>query len=150
MRTQIFQLFSSRLLSLLIGTVLCGGCEKSVETLPKYVVSGTVRVNGKPAAGVMITLVPAGETASGPFARLAAGVTDAEGDFELSTIVEGDGAFPGEYTATFKWLESNEFPPRDRFGGAFSDAKASNFPVTIEASENVLEPFQLEFANAGS
>ncbi len=147
MRAQRFPLFFRWLSRSALVAMLCAGCgEKTVETLPKYPVSGTVLVNGKPQAGVMVTLTPVGDTATGPNARGAAGVTDAEGNFELTTIVDADGAFPGEYTATFKWVEPNEFPPRDRFGGAFADAKTSKHQVTVEKTDNVLEPFELEFA----
>ncbi len=38
---------------------LCAGCgEKTVIDLPKYSVSGTVLVDGKPTAGVMVILSP--------------------------------------------------------------------------------------------
>lgn len=128
------------------ASLLCTGCgEKTVENLPKYPVSGNVLVNGKAVAGVMVMLSPQGD--SSPNARVAAGVTDAEGNFELTTIIDGDGAFPGEYAVTFKWLEPNEFPPRDRFDGIFADTGKSKYQVTVEKTDNVLEPFQLQFGN---
>ena len=136
---------SMRTIVLVLVSLACAGCgEKTVENLPKYPVSGTVLVNGKAVAGVAVMLSP-GDT--GPNARQAAGVTDADGNFELMTLEPGDGAFPGEYTVTFKWLEPNEFPPRDRFDGTFADPGTSKHQVTVEKTDNVLETFQLQFGN---
>ena len=144
--TRTFETKSPHLLLLMLGLALCAGCDQSLENLPKYPVNGTVLLNGKPAPGILVTICPTG-AAAGTFERPAAGVTDADGYFELSTIDSGDGALAGEYAVTFMWLESSEFPPRDRFGGAFSDVKASQFQVTVTTTENVLDPFELEFGS---
>ena len=59
-------------------------------------VKGKVTVAGAPMAGITVGFTPA----SG---RPASGVTDASGNFELSTYSKGDGAAPGKYKVFFSY-----------------------------------------------
>lgn len=59
---------------------------------PTYPVSGTVTWKGKPVEGARVVFVP-----QQPGGQAAAGITDAQGRYRLTTYVEGDGAPEGEY-----------------------------------------------------
>ena len=87
-------------------------------------VSGTVKLNGKPAEGVQVTFVPRqgiGTQNDPTQGRLATGTTDAEGNFTLFTPPGGAateethdqfaGALPGKYAVTFSlWVMSDGTP----------------------------------------
>jgi 5-hydroxyisourate hydrolase-like protein (transthyretin family) len=71
--------------------------------LPPNRTSGQVLVDGQPAAGVKITLLPVeGASEENP---LAMGQTDEEGRFELSTYNAHDGAPAGEYNVVLTWIK---------------------------------------------
>jgi hypothetical protein len=73
---------------LLLGALL--GCGRKNDLSP---VSGTVTVDGKPVAAAQVLFT----AASG---RPAAGETDAQGRYVLSTHETGDGAAVGTYSVT--------------------------------------------------
>jgi hypothetical protein len=78
-----------------------GGCgAKPVPT------KGVVTVDGKPLAKatVMFTSQEAG-------GKDATGFTDANGDFELTTVRMKDGALPGLYKVTVHYSETIDVPP---------------------------------------
>ena len=75
--------FLSMGLALLVG---CGG--SGLGTIP---VSGKITVDGQPMEGVMVVFNP------GDGGRAAAGRTDAQGIYKLTTEIAGDGALPGSY-----------------------------------------------------
>lgn len=81
-------------LSLLsLAVALCVGCggESNPPTQP---VTGVVKLDGKAIEGAQITFTP---DPSNPENRAAAGVTDAEGRYSLTSFVSGDGAMAGKY-----------------------------------------------------
>ncbi len=126
----------------LVAILSGAGCDNSVKKRPKYPVFGAVLVNGKPAEGVTVTLTPEDTGEYDATVRPASGISDAEGNFELSTTSEADGVVAGDYRVTFQWLESPG--SRDRFGGTFADAAKSTFHVTVEAGDNEIGPYELE------
>ncbi len=75
--------------------VLAIGCTSQPGPRPCYPVHGSVRVKGKPAAGVLVAFYPQDTTDKD--APTAAGTTDADGRFSLSTYVKNDGAPAGDY-----------------------------------------------------
>ena len=80
--------------SLLAVTVLlllsgCGG----EEAVPVVAAKGIVRINGTPAANVMVRFVPDGEQETGLIS--STGISDAEGRFQLVASDGRDGAVPG-------------------------------------------------------
>jgi hypothetical protein len=78
--------FSFFLLPWLVG---CGDA-KPVK------VQGAVTLDGKPLAGAMVTFLPFNEKQG----RAAAGLTQADGSFRLTTGKIDDGALPGQYRVT--------------------------------------------------
>jgi hypothetical protein len=79
-----FAIGVSSLLLCVIGAGCGGG-----ELVP---VQGTVKLDGKPLAGVSVLFL-----AQGADGRNATGFTDTDGVFRLSTLGREDGAMPGKY-----------------------------------------------------
>lgn len=75
----------------IVAALVLAGCWKTGRP-PTYPVTGTVTWKGKPVEGAWVVFVP--QEAGG---QAAAGITDAQGRYRLTTFVEGDGALEGEY-----------------------------------------------------
>jgi len=84
----------------------CGGVESEVEP-PLEPVTGTVTLDGEPAAGVAVTFAP-GEGTSG---NGASGMTDASGKFTLNYRTGSPGIPAGEYVALFSKLTQEDGSP---------------------------------------
>jgi hypothetical protein len=72
----------------------------------KVKVNGVVLLDGKPVEGATVTFLPV-NTDKG---KMAFGSTDKEGNFQLTTKTNNDGAFPGEYKVTVVYAEGAEPP----------------------------------------
>jgi hypothetical protein len=71
----------------------CGGSDSSKANRPKVVpADGLVTYQGKPLEGATIVLSPTGEGKHG-----ASAMSDANGQFQLSTFPPDLGAVPGDY-----------------------------------------------------
>ena len=79
------------------------------ESLPPAVVenvvpvSGTVKFDGKPQAGIQVSFAPFGQNLN---SRGGTAVTDAEGKFQLKNYMNADGIPAGQYVATFSWMDT--------------------------------------------
>jgi hypothetical protein len=78
----------------------CGGPGKPVKT------EGLITMDGKPIAGATVTFHPKAEGG-----RMATGLSDADGVFQLQTFAEADGALPGDYKVTVIKTEALEVSP---------------------------------------
>ena len=76
-----------------IAVSLLAGCGGGPNNPPTQAVTGTVTLDGNPIEGAIITFVPD----SGGTGQPAAGKTDAEGKYTLTTFVADDGAVAGSY-----------------------------------------------------
>ena len=103
---------------------IAGGALKDVVP-----VSGSVEVDGEPAAGVNIYLYPEGSANYVLFAR-----TDANGNYCWATYRSCDGIEPGKYILTFKHMP--KMTPKgkgdDLLKGQYVDPKKSTFKLTVE------------------
>ncbi len=91
-RSATFRLVSLSGLAAAAIMLPVAGCGPSrPTTIP---VSGAVTLDGKPAAGAQVMLVP--EDGGRP----AEGTTDDSGRFTLGTFEAGDGALPGRHAVT--------------------------------------------------
>ena len=94
------------------GVVLClitfSGCGDSVDpNRPKtYPVSGTVTQGGQPVADANVTF----HAKDG--SRGAVGVTDANGNFQLTTFTAGDGAVAGEHEVSITKYDQPKITPK--------------------------------------
>ncbi|NLF68617.1 MAG: hypothetical protein GX575_06110 [Candidatus Anammoximicrobium sp.] len=72
------------------------GCGSDLVTAP---VSGTVRADGQPVNGGVVTFAPVGGDASA--GKPAGGAVQADGTFVLSTESKGDGAILGRHRVIY-------------------------------------------------
>lgn len=123
--------------------------------LEPHPVSGQVVINGEPAEGCTVVLVPSDEELKNEV--LPGGTTDAEGRFEITTHETGDGAPAGNYGVTIRWeatkwrgmeeeLRIDPVQPvgPDRLQGRYSSPEKSGLTAVIKKGENRLEPFRLD------
>ncbi|MCA9193467.1 MAG: carboxypeptidase regulatory-like domain-containing protein [Planctomycetales bacterium] len=86
----------------LISLSAFAGCgDPGIGTVP---VKGKVLVDGNPLEGVVVVFNPS-EGSSG---RAASGRTDAQGIYALTTVVNGDGALPGDYKISVSKYENED------------------------------------------
>lgn len=99
--------------------VLAAGCGGgSTKGAPKTVpVKGVVNYKGKPMPNLSVGFRPAAATGGTDSPRIASGVTDANGQFELMTVQPGDGAVPGDYEIVISFVP-DEVPPMPGFPGS--------------------------------
>src|SRR5438445_6013116 len=89
-------------LALLSSSPGCsGGVGNTVKT------GGSVTLEGKPVGGATVTFHPEKKEQG----RVAAGLTDEDGVFQLQTFVPADGALPGDYRVTVIKTEAVAAPP---------------------------------------
>ncbi len=97
----------TRLLAVLLGTIIAGCHSRDSDLPPQYPVSGLVTLDGKPLAGAGIMFLPRGETrGTGAFA-----MTGADGKFSLKTDYGGDGAPEGEFSVTVSKVVNRDGTP---------------------------------------
>lgn len=83
----------SKAVLLLVFGLACGGCGGG-DRPQVYSVSGTIIYKDKPVEGATVNFYTEGSP------RVAGGVTDAAGKFELTTFDTGDGAVAGDHIVT--------------------------------------------------
>ena len=138
---------------LFIPTVLLlAGCGKSdSEAVVVHPVSGQVVYDGKPVAGVEITLLPTDAPMVPIIPRNPRAVTDGEGRFVIGTFTESDGAAEGGYQIICHWpktapgAESEEEidPSEDDRLLRWYDPMNSKFSVRVKPGENIVPRLQL-------
>ncbi len=132
---------SSLALLLSLAATGCGGGSDGPATAP---VSGTVTVKGAPRGDLTVTFYSEGG------GRPAIGITDADGEFSLTTNNTGDGATVGSHKAAVSAGGSGEeasAPPMPGFPGynewmkkqrelidpKYADPKTSGLTYTVPA-----------------
>ncbi|MBN9121290.1 MAG: hypothetical protein J0I06_19420 [Planctomycetes bacterium] len=131
-----------RVLTLLIPAALAAGCGKT-DPGPVVVhpVKGQVLYEGKPVAGVEVTLLPTDAPTVPKIPRNPHGVTDSTGRFTIGTFEDGDGAAEGGYQIICHWPrtapgadgeEEVETANNDRLLGWY-DGLHSKFNVRVPA-----------------
>ncbi len=128
------------LLGLTLLTLI--GCREDWEAVT-YPAAGDLTINGQPATGALVELIPQG---AAPDVRNSRpwGKVDAAGHFELATYQGKLGAPPGEYRVTITWpVDSAMLGSPDRLGSKFAQAEKSRLTATIRAEATVLPPIHL-------
>ena len=121
----------------------CGGEPRGGPRVDTFPVSGTVLVNGSPAAGLLVAIYPQGQS---EINHQLVCTTDDQGKFSVGTYEAADGLPKGEYKLTFEWMEGAMLgPKKDKLKGKYSDPEKSEFSVTVtEGEENDLGEIQLK------
>jgi hypothetical protein len=144
-------------LSLCVSTV--GGCgESEFDQVPVYPVRGVLLVDGKPAAGTMLTLHPSQGAANTSLRSMA--VVENDGSYAFTTYLKGDGAPEGEFVLTAYWPDARKAPkdpdgeseqlPPDLLRGRFSNPSRSPLRVRVAAAPNELAPVDLNDRTIGA
>lgn len=121
-------------LSVSFASVGCGGGD-GLQLVPA---TGVVTFEGKPIEKINVMFEPVSQEG-----LIAEGTSDADGKFELKTRMPGDGAMPGEYKVSFKYI-SDVIPDMPGFEGGvkpepspipekYADANESGFTATVDA-----------------
>lgn len=97
-----------RLVSLLFVpavAALLAGCGEPQDSaaLTTHPVSGKVLFDGKPVAGVAVTLIPIDAPMVPTIPQNPHATTKADGTFSIGTFNESDGAAEGEYIVVLRW-----------------------------------------------
>ncbi|MBI1344864.1 hypothetical protein GC163_01095 [bacterium] len=139
----------NRLCLLALGLALVGCFGGSGEDLPKvYPVQGTVTLDGKAVEEAIVTFNP-----NEKGARTAAGRTDAQGVYKLTTFNQNDGCAKGRMTVTISKIESptepdpktGKIPPiRSHLPVRFSELNNSGLEAVVEAKPDNTFDFKLE------
>jgi len=124
-------------------SVMALGCGDHLATVP---VTGSVRVDGKPAAGVQVVLHPVDASDERLVKLRPTGRTAADGTFVIGTYEMADGAPVAEYLITAEWFaggpetttsetadpEANSAATQtDRLGGRFANPETSAFKASV-------------------
>ncbi len=138
-----------RLAALAGAVACCTGCGS--DNRQTHPASGTVSFGGKPAKGVVVTLIPA-DAQTLPLTGYPRGEVDADGRFTLTTLSPGDGAPAGEYKLTLRWPvdlagkakslaeAQGEGGDADKLKSRYADPKTTPWSVTIKPGDNALAP----------
>jgi hypothetical protein len=124
-----------------LAGLLLAGCGGGIDDgLVKHPVTGVVRVDGQPEAGVRVRLFRQG-TAGDSNADTPVGVTDDQGRFALSTNGERDGAVEGTYKVTFFWPDSNGPGGKNQLDGEAGNPRTTPYAVSVAPGPNVLPDY---------
>jgi hypothetical protein len=125
----------------------CGGDGK----IARYPVHGTVTIDGKPTAGVMLIFCPTDGSPEVQKLR-PSGFTEADGTFQLISITPNDGAPAAHYKVLIQWPSGSSTPNaagrvgggEDRLRGRYMNLEKSPFTVEIKPGTNNLPPFEVK------
>lgn len=123
---RLFRWTISAALTLAIG---CGG-EKGP---PRHPVSGSVLIDGKPQARVLVQLVRAagsGDAALGNDAY-PSGYTDSDGKFLIGNDEPQPGVIEGDYQLLFMWMSSGDLDAFDKLKGRYADRARSPYKIVV-------------------
>jgi hypothetical protein len=137
-----------RTISIGLFAILFGvGCGPS-GPVKVHPVHGKIVYAGKPAAGVQVFFLPTDAPMVPQIPASPHAVTDANGEYRLTTYAEGDGAAEGKYLVILVWppaqknSEHDEEADTDRLLGWY-DAAHTKLTATVTAGDNAIAPFQL-------
>jgi hypothetical protein len=130
----------------LVALAACGDGRNLHKVYP---VKGRILVNGQPANECQIVL---NRTSDIPNPVTPQALTDANGEFEITSYFANDGAPEGEYIATITWRERSgvtkqDFDGPDRLGGAYAKVEKTKglpgFVLKVEKKPLDIPPFEL-------
>jgi hypothetical protein len=137
------------LIMFVASCVLFASCSRSDRVAVSPVRGQVFAASNEPAAGALVVFHPV-EADAEPTLRPVAYV-DEEGNFELTTYEQGDGAPLGEYAITVEWREKPATPfsadkeGKDRLRGKYANPAASKLRFTVDGgAEHVVPVIHLE------
>ena len=141
----VARVLAGGLLLAMFGVAGCGSAPTDVPQVPLHPVTGTMTLDGKPIAGARLAL----HAIQGAKAQdiTPTGVTDDNGQFQISTYQPLDGAPEGSWSVTVSWPEvsaggSDPEYGRERLPARYQDPEKSG--LVIASSEDLRDPVVLE------
>jgi hypothetical protein len=122
------------------------GCSRRIPgEIPVFPVNGTILDGEKPLANAMVILHPASDTSKQLPARA---MTDENGNFQVTTFRQGDGAALGKYKVTVELyepikVEGNLVPGPNVLSKTFSNPTTSQFEVEVVEPVTELAPIRV-------
>jgi len=117
------------------------------DALPTIPVTGQVLVDGAPVKDIWVYLVPKGTEIPKGEQPATRARTDEQGNFAMTTYMEGDGAPQGDYVVCMEWLRFRQtggmWIGPDKLGKKYSDPKTSTWEVTVVSEDVKLPTFEL-------
>jgi hypothetical protein len=144
-----FRAARAPLLLLAAASLFACSCSRSDQAAVSPVRGQVFTPRATPAAGALVVFHPVAAEHDTPLKPLA--YVDEQGNFELTTYNQGDGAPSGEYVITVEWREKPATPfsanqeGKDRLRGKYADPASSQFRFTVDGeSEHVVPAIHLE------
>lgn len=130
----------------LAATLIVGCGDGKPGPLKVYPVTGTIKFQGRPAAGAAITLFP--KDSSIPEEIRPNAIADETGHFDLGTYGDVDGAPEGDYAVAVTWrplVQSNgsASPGPNVLPARYALPETSQLTVTVGDDETELKPIEL-------
>ncbi len=121
-----------------IGCLLqISGCSRGEDLPPTYPTSGTVLYKEKPVEGATVVF----RSTLGEKTFIATGVTDAQGNFQLTSFGDKSGAVAGTHSVTVTKLKSDQVETRALSMEEAAEQKPNPEPkVTSELPEKYSDP----------
>lgn len=137
----------------LFAGLVAAGCSSSSAPAPNpggsHPVRGKVIYDGKPAAGVVVTLLPIDAPMVPQIPHNPRAVTEADGTFVIGTFTDSDGAAEGGYQILLNWpgeknqnAEGEGEEDTDRLKGWY-DGLHSQLNVRVKAGSNTIPDLNL-------
>ncbi len=127
----------------------CSSAPAEPDALTPHAVTGRVTVEGKPAAGVVVTLLPTDAPMVPQIPRNPHAITAADGTFTIGTFAAADGAPQGGYQIVLSWpgeknenAESEATEITDKLMGWY-DGTHSTLAVRVKAGTNAVPPIAI-------
>lgn len=112
----------------LLSSLTLAGCGGGADLPPTYPASGTVTLDDKPLANVLVRFHP--ESGRG-----AESITDENGKFTLTTFNTADGALEGQHQVTVHPMSSDVEEPADPANETGAGLNADGTEVSTEQLE---------------
>jgi hypothetical protein len=132
---------------ILPAALMAAGCSSAPAepaALAPHPVTGRVTYEGKPAAGVVVTLIPTDAPMVPQIPKNPRAITGADGTFTIGTFADADGAPAGGYQLVLSWpgeknenAESEATEITDKLMGWY-DATHSTISVRVKAEANAI------------
>ncbi|MBU6295540.1 MAG: hypothetical protein KJS91_12730 [Planctomycetes bacterium] len=109
-------------------------------TIDPQPVSGQVLYDGKPAAGVNVGLFPIDAPMPPAIPSNPRAVTDANGNFKITTFKDGDGACEGKYQVLMNWPQKaaeNAEETTDKLLGWYDGAHSSIYVKVVKGANQI-------------
>lgn len=134
------------LMALTIALIGCGSSERQ-----RVKVAGTVKYSDGsiPQGEVAVIRFEPASLATGqadPQTKAASGTIAPDGSFQLSTLDENDGAFPGEYKVVFTIKAKYDGASPNLVAPQYASAATSPLTATVKPDSN--EPFNFTIEKA--